>query len=285
MQIKPDVSDHNEVRPVRPLCRARKSDGSPYTREKTVEAQIAELSQIPPRLRLRKLLEAKSAAIGWKDTRRIREETLVYFIREYKAGGDEQSAGQLVEILIDRVAAHVDRKIGAWRLTFGEAEECASDLFAQMMGYVFDTSESAEFWEVRFWLCLDRKLYNLLEIRQGVRDHEVRPSDRANDSSEPDDDGTIGRILGQMTDSGASPEESAERREIMALLTENERYAVYYCLVQGLPEESDDAEKLSAARLLNVTGRSVRNYLSRAKEKIARWQAGESVAPPKKSKT
>ena len=282
------INSHQEVEvnewTVRPLCRTRKSDGTPYVRESAVEAQIADLSDGLPRTRLRKLIEAGSGTVAWHDARRIREETLVYFVREYFRRGDEQAAGQLMEILIKRVSAHVDRKIGAWRLSSGEAEECAHDLFAQMMGFVLDLAPASEFWEVRFWLCLDRKLYNLLEIRQAVRDHEIRPSDRAEGGETADEDGTIGRLLGQMADDGASPEEAAERQELMALLTENERGAVYHCFVQGLPEESDDPEKLSAAKLLGVTGRSVRNYLSRAKDKIARWQAGDAAAPPKKTK-
>lgn len=276
---------------VRPLTRTRKADDTPYTREADVETQIAELSAQSPRIRLRRLEEAGSSEkIPWQDVRRVREETLVYFLREYVRRGDEQAAGKLGEILVDRVSAHVGRKIGAWRLSAGEADECVRDLFAQMFGNLYDLGPSAEFWEVRFWLCLDRRLYNLLELRQAVRDHEIRPGDQAGEGSEDEGEnsgGTIERFLAQMIDDGASPEAAAEHHELLALFTENERLALYYCYVQGLPEESDDEEKLSAAKLLNVTGRSVRNYLTRAKEKMARWQSGQVVengTPPRKRK-
>ena len=265
--------------PVRPLTRTRKSDGTPYTREKDVEKQIADLCGLSPRVRLRRLEEAGSDALTWQDARRLREETLVYFLREMRRRGDEQAAGKIGEILVDRVSAHVNRKIGAWRLSPSEADECVRDLFAQMFGYLTNTSPDAEFWEVRFWLCLDRRLYNLLELRQAVRDHEIRPGDQAASEGEDDGDtgGTIARFLAQMADDGASPEAAAEGRELLAHFTENERNALFFVYMQGLPEESDDPDKLSAAKLLGVTGRSVRNYLSRAKEKIARWQSGDAA--------
>lgn len=272
---------------VRPLTRTRKSDNTRYTRESDVEKQIAELSALPPRLRLRRLDEMGSGEkMAWQDTRRLREETLVYFFRECVRRGEEQTAGKLGELLIDRVSAHVSRKIGAWRLSPDEADECVRDLFAQMFGHLYDLSETAEFWEVRFWLCLDRRLYNLLEIRQAVRDHEIRPGDQSSAGTGEDEEsgGAIERFLAQMTDRNASPEASAERHELLSLFTDTERKALYFCYVEGLPEESDDPEKVSAAKLLGVTGRSVRNYLSRAKEKIARRQSGETALKTKSVK-
>lgn len=263
---------------VRPLRRTRKADNTPYTREKDVEAQIGELCQMSPRLRARRLEDAGSGAMAWTDARRLREETLVYFLRESVRGNDEALAGKIAEILVDRVSAHVARKIGAWRLGPGEADDCVRDLFAQMFAQLYDLEPSAEFWEVRFWLCLDRRLYNLLELKQAVRDNEIRAGDQTIGDGADDESGTIDRLIGQLTDTGASPEATAERRELLELLTENERGALYYVFVAGLPEESDDPAKQSAAKMLGVTGRSVRNYLTRAKEKISKYQSGQAGA-------
>ena len=34
-----------------------------------------------------------------------------------------------------------------------------------------------EFWEVRFWVCLDRRIHALAEKLQRIRDREIRPAD------------------------------------------------------------------------------------------------------------
>ena len=51
---------------------------------------------------------------------------------------------------------------------------------------------------------------------------------------------------------------------------------MYLCRVEGLPEESEDPERVTAAKILGVTGRSVRNYLRRAEAKLREWQQAES---------
>ena len=135
--------------------------------------------------------------------------------------------------------------------------------------YTREPEVEAQFWEVRFWVCLDRRLWNLVEKRQAVADQEVRPGDQA--GSDDEDEGSD-RLFARIADTGPSAQAKVEQAEALSLLNENERRAVYLCYVEGLPEESEDPTKLSAAKVLGVTGRSIRNYLRRAKDKLQAWE-------------
>lgn len=258
--------------PVRPLTRTRRDDGAPYTREADVEAQVRDLSRLPARVRQRKLLAAPEA---WGSDARLREETLVYFLREYARRGDEETAWKIAEALIERTAAHVQRKLARWRLSPEDADDCTRDLFTAVCESLFDAGQSAEFWEVRFWVCLDRRLWNLIEKRQAAADNELSAADeREGVDGEKEEE----RLLTRIADTAPTPDVLAEYKEALTLLTDNERTALYLCYIEGLPEESEDPNKPSAARVLGVTGRSVRNYLRRAKDKLKAWEQGARSA-------
>ena len=247
---------------IRPLTRARK-DGTPYTREPEVEAQVRVLSRLGPRERQRRIDLTDRTQIDF-----LREETLVYLLRQHDRQGDREPAWQIAEILVGRVAGHVARKLARWRFRPDDVAECAQDLFGELRAALFDHGPAGEFWEVRFWVCLDRRLWNLAEKHQAMRDSELHLNERDEGGEDP---------LGQIADAAPGPEIRAEWREALGLLTENERVALYLRYREGLPEESEDPERPSVARALGVTGRTVRNYLRRAEEKLRRWERGEEV--------
>jgi DNA-directed RNA polymerase specialized sigma24 family protein len=249
--------------PVRPLARARK-DGTPYTREPEVEAQVRQLSRLPDRARRERLMTVDRAHPAF-----VREETLVYCLREYHARGDADAAWQIADLLAQRVASHIRRKLSRWRLSADDRDECARDLFAEICLALFDRGPAAEFWEVRFWVCLDRRLWNLAERRQTAADNELRLADREDGEEEAGVD-----PLAQVADTRPGPETLAEHRDALRTLTENERLALYLRYVEGWPEESENPDQPSVARVLQVTGRTVRNYLRRAEAKLRAWQQG-----------
>ena len=260
-----ESSAMREIWPVRPLTRTRRDSGAAYVRESEVEAQVRQLSALPARLRRERLL----SAAAWGDSRRAREETLVYFLREYEGRGDSETAWQIAETLSNRVAAHIQRALRRWRLTPEDERDCTQDLYAALWTALFSRDTAGEFWEVRFWVCLDRRLWNLIEKRQATVDAEIRPGDQKNGGEEETD---LDRLLAQINDSDASPEAITLRRDALKTLNENERRALYLVYIAGLPEESEDPNRPSAAKSLGVTGRSIRNYLKRAKEKLISWE-------------
>jgi DNA-directed RNA polymerase specialized sigma24 family protein len=255
--------------PVRPLTRARRDGGAVYVRESEVERQVRELSALPDRSRKERLL----TAAAWGDSRRAREETLVYFLREYAAREENETAWNIAEALSRRIALHIQRAMRRWRLTPEDEKDCVQDLYAALWEALFSRETTGEFWEVRFWVCLDRRLWNLIEKRQATADAEIRPGDETPlAASEGETESNLERLLARVSDAEAGPETLALRKDALKSLHENEVRAVYLVYIAGLPEESEDPERPSAAKTLGVTGRSVRNYLKRAKEKLAAWE-------------
>ncbi|GAB4452181.1 MAG: hypothetical protein OHK0029_02730 [Armatimonadaceae bacterium] len=263
------ILSSQKTMPIRPLTRTRRDNAQVYTREAPVEAQIRSLSELSERQRKERLLNPAQRSLAWESEDRLREETLVYFIREFFRYEDPDTAWYLVETLIERVAAHVQRKLARWRLTPEDADDCVRDLYAYLCEALLDTSASAEFWEVRFWVCLDRRLWNLVEKRQHTADAELSPGDQEADSS---DDKDADRLIAQLVDTNPRPDEVVEWAEARSLLSENEWMALYLVYALGMPEESEDPNRETAAKLMGVTGRSIRNYLKKAKQKLATWQ-------------
>lgn len=250
---------------VRPLVRVRK-DGTPYSREPEVEAQVRRLSSMGKRARREQLVPQSER----RRREAAREETLVYFLREYARRGDTETAWEIADWLVQRVAGHVRRELARWRLTPDAADDCARDLFATLLAALFDDSPAGEFWEVRFWVCLDRRLWNLAEKRQQTLDSEWRRSDG---SDEDGDEGTD--PLSRLPDPRPGPAALTEYKDALNLLTETERLALYLRHIEGWPEETADPNLPSIAGALGVTGRSVRNYLRRAEAKLRAWQQAD----------
>src|SRR4051794_41141675 len=92
-----EIAETRDGWPVRPLTRTRRDNGLPYTRETDVEAQVRSLSNVSTRERRERLL---ATAQAWDDAGRLREETLVYFVREFAVRGDEAMAWRIAEVLV-----------------------------------------------------------------------------------------------------------------------------------------------------------------------------------------
>ncbi len=253
----------------RPLTRKNKN-GTPYVREARIERQIGALLPLAEPAR-----RARFALANRRDPDFVGEEALVYWLRAYRRAGDDATAWRLAENLVERVAGHVRRHVERWRLGQDESDECARDLFVALFAAVFDDGPGGEFWEVRFWVCLDRRLWNLLEKRQAVADLAETGIGETN-AGDDETGATRENSLLRVVDPKLGPARQAELGEALAQLTENERLAVYLCRVEGWPEESDDPARPSAARVLGVTGRSVRNYLKRAENKLRAWEHGDT---------
>jgi DNA-directed RNA polymerase specialized sigma24 family protein len=245
----------------RALTRTRKDDGSLYQRERRAEEEIHRLCGLGQRARRDVLLARHPAG----DPARLREETLVYALRECAARGDDETAWGIAELLTERVSGHIARQLAKWRLPEEDADDVTRDLFALLFDALFSREASAEFWEVRFWVCLDRRLWNLVEKRQASLDSQL------SEGSEPTESESGESTLLRLPESGPGPEALAEYGEALTVLAEHERLAVYLKYIEGLPEESDDPNRQSVAKILGVTGRTVRNYLRRAEQKLREW--------------
>ncbi|MBC8142984.1 MAG: sigma-70 family RNA polymerase sigma factor [Armatimonadetes bacterium] len=249
--------------PPRPLTRARVDSGKLYEREPSVMRQIAHFCALPDRVRC----SALCAPVALGDVNRPKEETLVYFVREYDRRGQQTAAWDLLEALVSRLSGHIKRELSKWRLPQAEQDECAEALITQLYERVLSHEPSEEFWEVRFWVCLDRRLHALAEKLQRVRDRELRPADDFGDDSTDTTHGSEG-VFARLADSDASPETMVLRKELLSRLSGLEAQSVFLKYIERMPEESGDADRVTIATVLGVTGRTVRNYLRRAEKKL-----------------
>jgi DNA-directed RNA polymerase specialized sigma24 family protein len=100
---------------------------------------------------------------------------------------------------------------------------------------------------------------------------EVRALRRA--SPLPDDE-TIARRPDAVLHSPATQEHSLFLNQLfhaIHTLPPEEREAVILCHIMGYAEEADDPAKRTAATICGVTGRTIRNRLTRAAAKLSRF--------------
>jgi RNA polymerase sigma factor (sigma-70 family) len=240
-------------RPISPLP-ALQTAGR--TREAAVETQI-------------RLLLQKSAPEFWQRARQpdhtrpdwVQEETLVSILRIWNRRGEGEGAWKIAELLLERSARFIRQHVTCWKqLSAAQIVECVRDVQAQMLQDLFDDGRGCEFWEVRFWLCLKRRLLNIVQKYRVTAENERQPNPIEDDEGHSTD--YFDRVAAP---SGLSPQQRVEIGEALALLTEDERAAFVLYHYEDWPQQQIAAH-------LHVTDRTVRNLLSRAQQRLATWR-------------
>lgn len=225
-------------------------------REPSVEAQIVRLIACPSAEFWRQVRLSDHHAADF-----VAPEALVYLLRERFRNGDQETAWKLAELLIERNARFVYQLVACWKqLTPYQSEDCLRDIQTRMLHDLFDLGRGAEFWEVRFYVCLKRRAQNIIEKYRMMARTEV--------ILDPLDDGEghatdrLETIAGPET---MTAEVRAQLREALSLLTEQERTAFVLTHYEGWSQDQ-------IAQRLGVVDRTVRNLLTRAEGKLASWR-------------
>ncbi len=196
----------------------------------------------------------------------VSEEALVYFIREYHRSGAGSEAGDLMEILEERCRKSVARKLRRWSyLSETQRDDCYHDILSHMFTALLSGETGDEFWEVRFWYCLDCKISNFAQKYHHVAQNEFVP-----DSGESED----GRPLDYMGNIAAPTRTTSEERALIAealrlLSVDQRKVFVLFHYEQWTQDE--------IAKYLNVTDRTVRNRLESAEKRLKSWRADEPL--------
>ena len=230
------------------------------TREASVEAQIMRLLQCDAGTFWFRVRLADRAASDW-----VQEEALVGLLRIRNRQGDSDAAWHLAELLIERSAGFIERNLRPWRLTNAQAEDCIRDIQEQMLLDLFNDGRGAEFWEVRFWLCLKRRLLNFVQKYQKIADNEVAAFGGQDD--EDNGENTLTRLADPRA---VSPQQQAEIGEALALLTDKER-AAFVLFYQHQWQQQQIADRLQ------VTDRTVRALLKKAEARLAQWRTASRL--------
>ena len=174
--------------------------------------------------------------------------------------GAQEEAWRVAEVLVERAGGFLNRQIAVWHLYPHHAEECLRDALDSLLLDLFNVGEKAEFYEVRFWFCLKRRLLNLVQKYKRIKETEVHPHDSLSDEREGEE------ALLRMPDLKTQPlQVQVEVAEGLAQLRDQERAAfVLY--------HFEDWSQQEIAMRLSVSERTVRNLLTRAEKRLAEWR-------------
>lgn len=233
--------------------------GPAYQPDEGVLARIESLSSLPPKRQLATLLSGDSTAAP--------EEVLVHFLRSFHVAGDHAASAKIAHVITERISGKLVRLARVWRLGFPPdlmddvVDEVLNDLYEQL----FSTSSTAQFWEVRFWICFNRRAITIMRKRRGELDQIA--ADESDDEDEEDAAIETAPTLVRLDD----PVTRALLSDALAHLSQPYRTAFVLKHWAGYPEEVADGSD-SIASLMGVTGRSVRNYLKHAARELDTWR-------------
>lgn len=224
-------------------------------REEHVEQQVLRLLGSDSRAVWGQVLQKDRSASDW-----IQEEALVCLLRIRLRNEERQEAWRIAEVLMERVGGFLSRQISVWHLATHHVEECIRDVQDTLLLDLFQEGEKAEFYEVRFWLCLKRRFLNTVQKYRRITEAEVHPNDFATSEGEGED------ALLRMPDlKTLSAQTQIEIEEGLAQLKTQERVAfVLY--------HFEDWSQQEIANRLGVSERTVRNLLTRAEKRLVEWR-------------
>lgn len=258
----------------RPLTKIG-SDGAPYVRPSVVETQLEEASQLSL-ADLRKRLRITDR----NDPYHLRSECLVHLVREGRRSGDQALMSAVLPVLLGRCEANLLVKVpdGGMQDAASVRQEILDDL-----AELFVADGSGDFPdELDFYECKFNMAFRALRIdgirraaRRRKRTIEVVDLPPLEVKSMPDADEDGFARMSEAFRVLPTQEWDAYREpfvQAIEALPSDEREAVVLVHVLGYKEESEDPEEETAAKRCNCTGRTIRNRLTRAAEKLSRFK-------------
>lgn len=237
----------------------RKSSGAVYARLPAVETQIREVLSLPGDEVLR-----RAAVRDAKSPDYIAPECLIHLVRRTLRDPHGRRDGRLLKVLLDRAAKDITPR-GFEMAALDEIRQATLSEFCERL---LSDSESINFFEARYALAL--KTLAIDAARQyRKRTDTVGAIDSLKDSQDSED---------QMPESGSeegqyiaghdvSQENTVFLRQLLDRLSPKERRAVQLVHWLGMKEVSNDPNENTAASIMKVSDRTVRNLLRSAHKK------------------
>lgn len=252
---------------VRPLTKHDK-EGNRYVRPPKIEAMTeAALAQDLPTL-LRRAELSEREAEGY-----LPSECLVSLIRDAIRRDDQASIEGLLPVLLARCEANLKAKVpdAMYADANGLREEILGE-FALVIA-LDGTDENPD--ELDYFECKFNSAFSCFRIDM-LRKEDVRTKPLVPLPTGPDrTDGEAVEWMSNALQAAATQDHGLRYQELLSgieALPSDERRAVVMCCMMGFEEESIDPAKTTAATLCGVTGRTIRNRLCRAAEKLSRFQ-------------
>jgi len=210
----------------------------------------------------------------------LREECLIYLIREYLVRGTERIAKRLSEILYRRCAKFVNERLRA--LGLQHVDDAFNDVMKGMYERINDLkSDRGDYFQVRFWVAL-----KALTVKTFGRYVKRIKRDKTNEQ----DSTRIGAIPGTQGDEDERPdpldavadptipvEDLPKLNEGLNTIRDPRHRSAFVLRYFGsMQTESDDPEEPTISRYFEKTPRTIRNWLKQAEEDLEEWR-GEAT--------
>lgn len=243
--------------------RKRRLDGTLYTRPSEIEAAIDEALRLDVQARIARaeLLDRKAAEF-------LPKEVLVYLIRDARRADDQATLTKLFTILVRRCERVLESRVPD---SYPHASDIRADTLAELAELIAkdETGEDPyrlDFFEVRFDLAFMRLHKTVGRRYRRRREHEIVADDPDNPARKP--------IEGAL-DVDGEQEPTVLRKEQMALfnrLSDDDRRLLLLRHGNDIKIESTDPNELTLARIYGVEGRTIRNRLKAARERLAKLE-------------
>ena len=233
-----------------------------YYRSEEVAAQLEWLSSLSPS----EMIELAQERAGGADYL-IKEEAIVYLLRELNAKDEKRHVGRLLEILLKRIAPTLRRATQFIKNhSQTHCEQCVEEISSQVIFSLLDSSSKQEFWEVKFWLCLKRSIINVVDRFRRVIDNEMHTGVYVNDS------GAEYNVIDLAPNyENEITQNRLEAEEALNLLPQRTLQAVRLLF-------EEDWTQVEVAAHFKVTDKTVRNWLTAAKKVLQRHYGVEKFA-------
>jgi uncharacterized protein (DUF2267 family) len=247
-------------------------DDDPLVRPKVVDDQIDAVFKLAPAA-----LRARLAIGDRRNPDHLRSETLVHLVRHGRRVGDQILIGLVLPVLLARCEANLLIKVPDGQLPGAASLRedilgAFSELFAN--DGRGDNPDELNFYECRFNLAF--KFFRIDMVRrESARLRPIAPMPEPDEDGEP---GSYDEVFARVSEAFRS-EPTQERELVLSELHDairelpaDEQVAVILVHALGYQEESDDPKTVTAATLCDCTGRTIRNRLTRAAAKLARFK-------------
>ena len=258
--------------PIRPLTR-RRTDGDPYHRRAEVEAQIEATIGLSQQELLRRAVLADAG-----DPDYLRDETLVFFLRE-SSSGDAAAFAQLWAPFGRRLDRYALRQLGS--LPPSAVQDAQSELVVRYLALLKASDDRADYCEVSFQHHVRLRATELFNQTIAHINRSAREL-RLNDEQDYDDNGTPPANTAVLA-GGWEDEETVDRLLIKQVFGELERhfahdmrpYQAWRLRLRGIPVGPTGAPGTITARF-GISDRTIRNWLGKVEEFLVEWRKRNS---------
>jgi hypothetical protein len=252
-----------------PPLTKKKRTGEFYTRPSSVERNIDDaLAQDSTTIRRRLEVTDRSS----QDY--LSSECLVHLARHFTRLGEIATRDTVVWELFERCAAILNHGIDSRIPNADDLREEVLQEFAVLLANdgTGECPEELDYYECKFNRAFACFRIDMLRSARGI--HRFSPLPRESADSD-DSDGRLPTKTEEAISCPATQLDGLARDEMLNALPDEIREAVVLCHEMGYEVESHDPEKVTAATLCKVSGRTIRSRLLRAKELLSRFNEEE----------